>query len=116
MSFLEMEFTYAQSPYTMKGMLFGFMQFSRGIGSYFLALLLLVISKGSDCTRGDITDLIEGVNCTRVENPTCLYYTIGHSPNSIYFWFINFFIALIGLPLFIFASFQYSQRRRDYTD
>ena len=111
-----MEFTYAQSPYTMKGMLFGFMQFSRGIGIYSLIFFVILISKASSCTSSGISELIRGINCSRVDHSNCLYYTTGASPNTIYFWLMNFLIALMGLPLFIFISYRYSQRRRHYTD
>lgn len=111
-----MEFTYAQSPYTMKGMLFGFMQFSRGIGIYILFFFVLLVSRVGNCGTGDITDLIKDINCHQVNYTTCLYYGKGLSPNARYFWLMNFIIALLGLPLFIYVSYRYSQRRRHYTD
>ena len=111
-----MEFTYAQSPYNMKGMLFGFMQFSRGIGIYSLIFFVILVSKASSCTSGSISDLIREVNCSRVDPTSCLYYSTGQSPKAQYFWLMNFTIALLGLPLFVLASYRYSQRRRHYTD
>ncbi|KAI6657412.1 Solute carrier family 15 member 4 isoform X1 [Oopsacas minuta] len=111
-----MEFTYAQSPYTMKGMLFGFMQCSRGIGIYILTALVLLVSLASNCGNGDISDIVDYIDCNRVDNTTCLYYSVGLSPKARYFWLMNLLIALVGLPIFSYIAYRYSQRRRHYTD
>ena len=112
----DMEFTYAQSPYSMKGMLFGFMQLSRGIGVYTLIFFVILVSRASSCVSSDSSGQIRAINCSRVDPSSCLYYSTGQSPKAQYFWLMNFLIALMGLLLFIFVSYRYSQRRRHYTD
>ena len=91
-----MEFIYAQSPYSMKGLLIGLIYCGYGLSAALAAALVTTAPTHKDLCFGNSNSIVR--NCV--------------------FWYYVFYtaVAVIGLAVYVAAAMLYRKRTRDRID
>ena len=108
------EFTYAQSPSTMRGLIFGSLQGSRGVGTIISVILILLAQTDPSCSCSDsVTPCAEVIR----ENPgqSCWYYTnCPGKSGAVYLYLIGTLLTLGFMSLYVFAAVSYRKRLTNF--
>ena len=109
------EFTFAQSPSSMRGLIFGSLQGSRGFGTIISIVLILLAQVNSSC-RCNLKDYEK---CPTVldENLAggCWYYTNCPGKSStVFLYLVGTLVTLVFLSLYVLVAVNYRKRLTNF--
>ena len=109
------EFTFAQSPSGMRGLIFGSLQGSRGFGTIISVILILLAQANESCR----CNLDANEKCSAVVDQNlaanCWYYTNcpGES-GTVYLYLVGTLLTLMFLTLYVLVAVNYRKRLTNF--
>ncbi|KAI6653639.1 Solute carrier family 15 member 4-like [Oopsacas minuta] len=109
------EFTYAQSPSSMRGLIFGSLQGTRGFGTIISIIIIILAQTNSTC-RCNNSDYAECSDIiTQNLAAQCWYYTNCPGKSSAYLLYIVFtLLSLMFISLYILVAVNYRKRLTNF--
>ena len=97
-----MEFVYAQSPYQMRGFIFGFLQSVIGVGSYIPTVIYYILQRVSNCYGSN--------NCTwcLIHWPQCFK----HQTRDFVYYVVYAVLTFVYVLFMICVAMCYKRRER----
>ena len=111
------EFTFAQSPPSMRGLIFGSLQGSRGFGTIISIILILLAQANSSC-RCNLKDYDQcPAEVGKNSAANCWYYTNcpGES-GTVFLYLVGTLLTFVFLSLYVLVAVNYRKRLGNFRE
>ena len=110
------EFTFAQSPSSMRSLIYGSLQGSRGFGTVISLILIVLAQTNESCRCNDINYADCPSLLDQNLGESCWYYTNCPGKSNAVFLYLTFtLLTLVFLVLYVLAAVNYKKRLANFS-